>query len=359
MRRGQLTLLLAAGLVLAAASAHAQSSLGIGSAEVTAQPGSGLLGDLFRAINTYQRAFFVDLRQALIGLKEGGQALPLLVGLSFAYGVFHAAGPGHGKAVISSYVLADAVELRRGIAVSFASSLVQALSALLLVGAAYLFLRGTAVTLTGATTALEIGSYALVAGFGAWLLARKLARAWRERVPAPVAGLAFAAPGRAVYGLDFAAPATGPAARLMRPASGGFSAEVCAAEDPDDCDCGKSHMPSRALVSSAKRFTPGAALSAVLAVGLRPCSGAIVVLTFALVNGLWLGGLLSVLAMAMGTAITVSIIAAVAVWAKGFALKAGSGTRSRRVLSAIEILGAALVLLLGLALLGGALQGGF
>ena len=49
----------------------------------------------------------------------------LLVGLSFAYGVFHAAGPGHGKAVISSYMLANEVALRRGIMLSFVSAFLQ------------------------------------------------------------------------------------------------------------------------------------------------------------------------------------------------------------------------------------------
>ena len=355
--------LIPVGLVVLALAlagpAMAQSSLGIGSAEVTAQPSGGFLGGLFTQIAVYQRQFFTALRHALIELKQDGLALPFLVGLSFLYGVFHAAGPGHGKAVISAYVLANEVELRRGIMLSFVSSLVQAMSAFVIVGAGWFVLRGTSVSMTDATVALEITSYVLVAAFGAWLLLRKLAALaadWRRsgrslsfapaggyRENGTMGGLAFAAPERAdAHG----------GARLMRPASGAMAAEICT-DAEDDCGCGRSHMPDPKTLSGKVTF--GSAVSAVLAVGLRPCSGAIVVLTFALVNSLYLGGILSVLAMALGTAITVSAIAAIAVFAKGFALKLG-GSRYRTVTTVVEIGGALLLLILGLLLVGGALQ---
>ena len=60
-------------------------------------------------------------------MRTDGSKMWLLVGLSFAYGIFHAAGPGHGKAVISSYMLANEVALRRGILLSFVSAFLQAL----------------------------------------------------------------------------------------------------------------------------------------------------------------------------------------------------------------------------------------
>ena len=63
----------------------------------------------------------------------------------------------------------------------------------------------------------------------------------------------------------------------------------------------------------AREFSWKTASSAILAVGLRPRSGALIVWTFALLNGLYGGGLRPVLAMALGTAITVSILAALAV----------------------------------------------
>ncbi|BDA86051.1 nickel/cobalt efflux system [Aureimonas sp. SA4125] len=375
---GRLAVLaLLAGLVLMAAvdPGLAKSSLGIGTAETVSQP-SGLFSGLFIEINAYQREFFAALRAALVGMKNGSGGVFFLIGLSFAYGVFHAAGPGHGKAVISSYVLANEVQLRRGIALSFVSALLQAVTALVVVGAGWFVLRGTGVSMTDATNGLEIASFVLIIAFGCWLLLRKILRlVERSRRPAlpspnPVAssfGMGTSATGLAFAGGVPAAarpgptrlrgaemPVVAPGGPIMRPASGGFSSEVCV-DDAEDCDCGRAHMPDpRAL--GATRLSLGSAASAVFAVGLRPCTGAIVVLTFALLNGLYLGGVLSVLAMALGTAITVSAIAALAVFAKDVALRFGAaGGRRAAVLDSVEVIGALLVIALGVALLGGAL----
>ena len=103
----------AAITLLAAGAAMAQSSLGIGAAEPAITPTGPLAGTL-QWINTQQQAFYRTLTGALKAMREDGSRLWVLIGLSFAYGVFHAAGPGHGKAVISSYMLANEVALRRG-----------------------------------------------------------------------------------------------------------------------------------------------------------------------------------------------------------------------------------------------------
>lgn len=336
--------LLVLALLVAAAPALAQSPFGIGNAEVAVQPGSG---SAVAWLAAQQQAFFASLREALVGIRNGSGGLWWLVGLSFAYGVFHAAGPGHGKAVISSYMLANEVQLRRGVLLSFVSALVQALTALLLVGAGWWLLRGSSVTMTQAGRWLELGSYALVAGFGAFLLAAKLVAVARRR---PVRAAASATAGLAF------ADASGSAGRsppIMRAASGGFSADICR-DDADDCDCGRAHIADPRRLGG-ERLSLRSAGSAVLAVGLRPCSGAIVVLTFSLVNGLYAAGVLSVLAMALGTAITVSALACFAVFSKDAAMRFG-GERATLVRDAIEIAGAALLLALGLALLLGSAQ---
>jgi len=321
-------------LTLAALSvatfAHAQSPLGIGSAE----PGfntTGTFGGLFAWINAQQQGFYRMMTGALKDMRDNPWAASTLVGLSFAYGVFHAAGPGHGKAVISSYMLANELELRRGVLLSFLSSILQGIVAILLVGAAYLFLRGTTVSMTDATRALEIGSYALIALFGAWLLYRKLR-------PATPRASALGAQAVEVHG-------THDHGHHHHHHAG----EICST-------CGHAHAPDPSLLKG-DRFALREAWSAIVAVGLRPCSGALIVLSFALLNGLYLGGMLAVLAMSIGTAITVSILATLAVTAKGAAMRfAGNGSLALRVGTAIEIGGAALVMVLGLLLLGAALQ---
>ncbi|MEK1876191.1 MAG: delayed-early response protein/equilibrative nucleoside transporter, partial [Rhizobium altiplani] len=90
-----------------------------------------------------------------------------------------------------------------------------------------------------------------------------------------------------------------------------------------------------------------------------PCSGALLVMTFSLLNGLYLGGVLSVIAMSLGTAITVAMLATLAVTAKGTAMRlAGRGSAaSVWIGNTIEILGALLVIAMGALLLGASLQG--
>ncbi|TIP39394.1 MAG: delayed-early response protein/equilibrative nucleoside transporter, partial [Mesorhizobium sp.] len=122
--------------------------------------------------------------------------------------------------------------------------------------------------------------------------------------------------------------------------------------------CGHSHAPDPAMLSG-DRFDWKTAWSAVAAVGIRPCSGALIVLSFALLNGLWLGGLLSVLAMSIGTAITVSALATIAVTAKNWAVYfAGDGRIGNRIHSIVEIGGAAFIFIVGLLLLSASLSGG-
>lgn len=317
-------------VVAAATLAHAQSPLGIGSAE----PGfntTGTFGSLFGWINAQQQGFYRLMTGALREMRENPWAASTLVGLSFAYGVFHAAGPGHGKAVISSYMLANEVELKRGVLLSFLSSILQGIVAILLVGAAFLFLRGTTVSMTDATRALEIGSYALITLFGAWLLFRKLRPAERRASTLGAQAVEVHDHHHHDHGHHH------------------HAGEICST-------CGHAHAPDPSLLKG-ERFALREAWSAIVAVGLRPCSGALIVLSFALLNGLYLGGLLAVFAMSIGTAITVSTLATLAVTAKGAAVRfAGNGSAGQRIGTAIEIGGAALVMVLGMLLLGASLQ---
>ncbi|PST18746.1 delayed-early response protein/equilibrative nucleoside transporter [Mesorhizobium plurifarium] len=328
--------LMAAVLLLTALSATvaaAQSPLGIGTAEPSIRT-TGFLGGFFSWVNMEQQGFYRMLTDALKGMRENPWQLWSLIGLSFTYGVFHAAGPGHGKAVISSYMIANETELKRGVLLSFLSSILQGVVAILLIGAVYLVLRGSSISMTNATRALEIASYALIAAFGGWLVFRKLRSMLR---PAPAAVHFHDDHGHGHEHHHHDHPhAHGPG-------------EVCAT-------CGHAHAPDPALLKG-DRFALSEAWSAIVAVGLRPCSGALIVLSFALLNGLYLGGVLSVFAMSIGTAITVSILATMAVTAKGVAVRyASSDSAAARISNGIEIAGAFLVLLLGLVLLGAALQ---
>ena len=101
-------------------------------------------------------------------------------------------------------------------------------------------------------------------------------------------------------------------------------------------------------------------IPAILSVGIRPCSGAIIVLVFALSQGMYAVGVGSTLVMAVGTGITVAVLATLAVTAKGLAvqLAGADSVVAYRAVRGLEIAAAALVLLLGIVLLGGALATG-
>ncbi|MER8828122.1 nickel/cobalt transporter [Mesorhizobium sp. M0938] len=369
--------LLAVALVLThlLGAAHAQSSLGIGTNDGIA-PTTGPFAHVLMWINLRQQEFYRALAGAMKAMREDGSKLWLLIGLSFAYGIFHAAGPGHGKAVISSYMVANEVALRRGIMLSFVSALLQALTAILVMMLAYFVLRGTAISMTDAAWFLEIVSYVFVTLFGAWLLWRKAGPAILRLFGAnPAYSLSAAHAGHSHTGHAHSAHAHSAHSHALHAHGhdghnhddhdhgahdhdhGGHDHHHHAAGEICET-CGHSHAPDPALLSG-DRFDWRTAWSAVAAVGIRPCSGALIVLSFAMLNGLWFGGILSVLAMALGTAITVSVLATLAVTAKNWAVYfAGDGRMGNRIHSIIEIGGAAFVFLFGLLLLSASLTAG-
>ena len=211
--------------------------------------------------------------------------------------------------------------------------------------------------MTDAAWFLEVVSFAMVAAYGAWLLARKLRRFLPALMPRPALATSGGAP---IHDLFDAQPACEAPSMMRRNATTStgsmFSASEATAERMEVChDCGQMHAvdPSRL---QGDRFDLRAAWAAIIAVGLRPCSGALIVLTFSLLNGLWFGGIVSVFAMALGTAITVSLLATLAVMAKNVALSvSGEGSFGAAVHTGIEIAGAAALLLIGLTLLGASL----
>lgn len=397
------SLRLAFGLIAAAlvmthflGTAHAQSSLGIGVNDGMA-PTTGPFAHILMWINLRQQEFYRALATAMKAMREDGSKMWLLIGLSFAYGIFHAAGPGHGKAVISSYMVANEVALKRGILLSFVSALLQGLTAVVVMLLAYFVLRGTAISMTDAAWFMEIMSYILVTLFGAWLLWRKLGPTvlrWFGKAPAYSLSAAHAGHSHGGHaGHSHAGHSQAPHSHAAHAHS--HALHVHDDHDHDHshdhhdhaahhhvthdhshhdhahhdhahhdhaagevCDtCGHSHAPDPALLSG-DRFDWRTAWSAVAAVGIRPCSGALIVLSFALLNGLWLGGLLSVLAMSLGTAITVSALATIAVTAKNWAVYfAGDGRMGNRIHTFVEIGGAAFVFLFGLLLLSASLTG--
>ena len=285
-------------------------------------PAGGMIGWLLAR----QAEFYREISTAIRAAKSDGSAVWTLLVISFAYGVFHAAGPGHGKAVIASYLVANEETARRGVVLSFASALLQALVAVLIVGVGAWLLNVTARTMCGAARAIEIASYALVAAFGArlvWTKGGGFVRALQAQRAAP------------------------PLVAHPHQDHGHHHDHV------HDEHCGHSHGPVPDELAGPGGWRRG--LGAIVAVGLRPCSGAILVLVFALAQGLFWAGIAATFVMGLGTAITVAVIAVLAVSAKGVARRLGAGREGggALIMRGIEFAAAGLVLLLGLGLLAG------
>ncbi|RJF70514.1 nickel/cobalt transporter [Rhodopseudomonas palustris] len=366
--------LLAASL-FADASLHAalaQNPFGAPKSAPEPQAG-GVIGWLL----AQQSAFYKQMSATIRAAKADGSAVWTLLGISFAYGIFHAAGPGHGKAVISSYMIANEETARRGIVLSFVSAMLQALVAVLIVGVCAWLLNATAKTMCSAERVIEIASYGLIAAFGARLVWSKGGGFFRALSATRRPGLALApAPAHAGHGHEHAHHdhdhhhghdhSHALQAHAGHDHHHGHDHHPShdhghAHQDHDHhhaageaCDhCGHSHGPEPAELAGPGGWRRG--LGAVLTVGIRPCSGAILVLVFALAQGLFWAGVAATFMMGLGTFITVAAIASIAVSAKGLAkrLSAGQAGGGALVMRGIEFGAAGLVLLFGIGLLLG------
>lgn len=289
-----------------------RSPFGVGVREAT-PAASGFSG----LILAWQAQFYKSLTGALAALKSGEGALAL-IGLSFAYGIFHAAGPGHGKGVISAYLVAGTAQVRRGFALSLAAALLQAIVAIAIVGLFAIALNATAARMSEATRWIELVSFAAVALVGLVLV-------WRK------------------------------SGTLVHAVQGWWSHQVHGPVHGPSCadDCGHVHLPGPQEIDRIRSWREAAGI--VVAAGLRPCSGAIVVLVFALSQGLYWAGIAATFAMALGTALTTGALAMLAVLAKHLALRLAGGHGQTGLIAtrALEVLAAAFVLVLGATLLFG------
>jgi nickel/cobalt exporter len=329
--------------------------------QAPAPPVGGVLGWIFAKQAEFYRQFSSLLRAA----KADGSAAWSLLGLSFLYGIFHAAGPGHGKAVISSYIIANNETWTRGVVLSFASALLQALVAVAVVGLAAALLNATAATMGRAVNVIEIVSYSLIIVIGVRLLWVKgrafLALLHTLHRPAAVGAAVTPRPhdhahhghahdSHAHNGHDHS---HGHGHDHGHHHHGEGHAHHHHADDEDASAWGHAHAPEPEELAGPGGWKRG--LSAIVAVGLRPCSGAILVLVFALAQGLFWAGVASTFVMGIGTAITVAVIASIAVGARAWAqhladARSGYGMLAMR---GVEVGAAVVIIAFGALLLTG------
>ena len=217
-----------------------------------------------------------EVNQQMSSLLKSVVANPAQAGgtlllFSFVYGVLHALGPGHGKVVITTWLATHPSKLKSSIGLTLSASLLQGLVAIALVVVVLSILQLPARQLHLSSFWLEKGSYALVGGLGlllSWRALKKLR------------------------------------ALLRKPK---FTAFTPHHVHHDGCGCGHQHMPDPERLARDDDWR--ARLVIILSMGMRPCSGAIMVLLFSKVIGVFAWGMASALAMAAGTSLTITSLA--------------------------------------------------
>lgn len=259
-RIGRHSPLLSAGLLTGVLVLAVPQTVGASPfADATAES-PGWLAQLLLDMVAAQRALMTHLSELMRDSQgTGWSAIAFVfIGASFLYGILHAAGPGHGKIVIGAYAATQRAGYGQSLALAGAASLLQAVSAIAIIFVALTIVGAALSQASAAARSAELVSFAAVTLLGAWLTQRAVVALWRRRAATSDA-------------------CCGPAVETAPPAARGW----------------------------------GPVVGAVLSVGLRPCSGAILVLLLGTSYGMPGLAVVSVLAMSAGTALTVGTVATV------------------------------------------------
>ncbi len=330
-------------------------SFAFGPPQAVALHAPGLVGAFFSWVVDTQQTMQRELAGGVKRLKTGDPfiAAVSLAGLSFLYGVVHALGPGHGKTVISSYVVANEETVRRSVIISFIAAAIQAMTAVAVIGIFAIALNASGLTIKAWSLQLESASYALIALVGLWLLFGQLRALWRRFRPAP----AFAPAGAGGPQVDFDDHDHGHDHGHAHAFARGDHDHDHGHDHGHDHH-GHHHGQGEAChhIVDAKDVSGPMSwrkiTAVVFSVGIRPCSGAILVLIFALTQGLFWAGVAATFAMAFGTALTVAGLATLALGSRELALRLGgnSGAWAEGVWTVCAIGGASLIVLFGATL---------
>jgi nickel/cobalt transporter (NicO) family protein len=252
------------------------------------------LATMQRQLNDRISAAFREVRD-----HQSRAASALILGLAFLYGVLHAIGPGHGKAVVASYFVANRARWTGGIVMGSLISLIQGLSAIVLVGLLAVILEWRQFDVLNRTTLVEVVSYGLIAALGAGMLYRAITGKGHAHSHGPAHD-------------DHDHPASGSAAALDR--------------------------------------------RLIVATGLTPCASAIIILLFAFANESLGVGIAAVTALSLGMAVTVSAIGIASVLGRHVLLGVVDriGIKSHRLEQGLSLAGALVILVVSSLMMAGA-----
>ncbi|NMM46226.1 high frequency lysogenization protein HflD [Rhodospirillaceae bacterium KN72] len=263
-----------------------------------------------------QAEFGVALRESVMAMRTGEGIGPAsaLIGLSFLYGIFHAVGPGHGKAVVASFLMARDSKIRDGIMLSWLIAAVQAVVAIAAVAILGWVLDFGRIALLESMPLVETVSYGLIVLLGAGMIWNTLRG----------------------HGCDHDHHGMG-----------------------HDHDHDHHHHHDTRVERRRSRWE---FIATGVASGLRPCTGSLIVLLFTLAAGIYWIGVVSAFAMAVGVSITVSTIGILSILARRgivhISLESGRAGLVERVPRLLALAGSIAVCLIGLVLLASSLASG-
>ena len=241
-------------------------------------------------------------------LKYGGA----LMGLSFIYGVFHAVGPGHGKAVIVTYLGTNKESIPKAVFISMAAAMLQSLVAIALVTILARFLAFQLSDVHNYGNDITFVSYALVMLLGALLAVSSLARIYKQ-IKVSKAGVHSQAHSHHNHDHDHAHDHDHDHIHDHIHHNHSHHDHSGHGHSHHSHGCGCSHA-----VTAEPDQSTWQTMTVILSMGMRPCSGAIVVLIYAHLVGVYSYGVLATLLMGLGTGLSVSLIALATLYARSW-----------------------------------------
>ncbi|MEW5560394.1 nickel/cobalt transporter [Enterobacter asburiae] len=234
----------------------------------------------------------------------------LLVG-SFIYGVLHAIGPGHGKFIVTTYLSTHQESQMAARVVPFIGSLMQGVSAI-----AFVFILAVGMNLASGDLSesrwyIEKISAVLIGSFGAFVIWQTL--------------------------------------KSLKPETMNIHSLTPVRDHVHGAECGCGHHGVGTDLTHADWKTRA---GIVLAIGARPCSGAIMILLFSNALGIVTWGIMAVMTMAFGTALSIFGLSLAVRYARERTVAwFGEGSEQIRwLVPTVKIIGGALIILFAVVL---------
>ena len=245
------------------------------------------LSNILAETTTKMRSYLLAIKY-----KESGMAFFSLMLFSFAYGIIHALGPGHGKALVSSYFLASNRDVKKAFFISAMIGVVHTFSALILTLVVYFVLN------TLMSTFMDQAEYYLTKVSAVIIILMALYLLYRKLPKKPKAMKQWS---------------------THEPTCGCNSCEV----DEKNADLG-----------------------VILGAGLIPCPTTVLIFIFTISLGMYFTGFVSAIFMSMGMSVVIFIAAALSVKARE-----KSEERFSNLANILSFVGIAIIMVLGIMML--------